>query len=389
METSEINLRRFCAFKGIDIIKTREVQYGKQFTLKSLSDITHLVLFHNNSLVQGKESRLKEIIKAWANKDGRTSNALRVDLPSGWREWDENADWLEDYHKKRGIPKEEELTHRYQMNREFLFHDYMFRNGALDGITFVRFEKLVRAWFNRNCFMNINVDSMVANFKKIIDQKNYWGLSVDNVPFAVAAELLAEEFANTCSNKYICIHGKCYCPQTESQEVDCVVDIVDSLYPYYSQKMLSYTKGNLDKLIKRDNKLSWRDISPSTPIEQIMSDKLSDAGILTLPQYQAWDATHRYNIDFVIKTPQGLNIAIECDGLQFHARPGAYIHDRKRDRYLQNNGFYVMRFSSVEIYNEINNVITEIDQSYWKIQKKQLDIRRPYRISYFGYNNEE
>ena len=76
---------------------------------------------------------------------------------------------------------------------------------------------------------------------------------------------------------------------------------------------------------------------------------------------------------------------MECDGLQFHARASTYIHDRKRDRYLQDKGFYVMRFSSVEIYNEIENVIKEIDKSYWKIQKKQMDLRRPYRISYLGY----
>lgn len=120
-----------------------------------------------------------------------------------------------------------------------------------------------------------------------------------------------------------------------------------------------------------------------------MSKGLIDAGILTVPQYQAWDDKHRYNIDFVVKTPQGLNIAIECDGLQYHARASTYIHDRKRDRYLQDKGFYVMRFSSIEIYNEMDNILTEVDKAYWKIQKKKLDIRNPYRISYFGYGDEE
>ena len=275
------------------------------------------------------------------------------------------------------------------MNREILFHDYMFRNVAMEGITFEKFEKLVRAWFNRNCFMNIKVDALIANLKSSVEKGGYWDLKLDNIPFSVAADFLAEEFSSFCPNKYVCLGGNCYCPQTESDHTDCVVDIVDALFPYYSNRVLSYTKGNLDRLIKRDNKLKWRDISPSTPIEEKMSDKLIDAGVLTIPQYQAWDENHRYNIDFVVKTPQGLNIAIECDGLEYHARPSAYIHDRKRDRYLSDKGFYVMRFSSVEIYNEMDNVITEIDKAYWKIQKKQIDLRRPYRISYFGYGNED
>lgn len=389
MNTSEYNLRRFCALKGIDIIKERDVQYGKQFTLKSLSDIVHLILFPNNNLVQGKESKLKEIIKAWADKSEPYSDGFRVDLPSGWREWNENANWIEEYHKKKGVPKEEDLNHRYMMNREILFHDYMFRNGALEGIPFDKLEKLVRAWFSRNCFMNMKIDAIISSLKQSVSNGGYWDLTLENVPFSVTADLLSEEFANNCPNKYVCIGRKCYCPQTENDHTDCVVDIVDALYPYYSKVVLSYTKGNLDRLINRDYDLKWRDISPSTPIEEIMSNKLTDAGILTLPQYQAWDENHRYNIDFVVKTPQGLNIAVECDGLQYHARPSAYIHDRKRDRYLQDKGFYVMRFSSVEIYNEIDNVISEIDKSYWKIQKKQLDIRTPYRISYFGYGNEE
>lgn len=387
MNQAETNIKRFCAFKGIQITRERDVKHGKQLTLHSLGDTVHLTLFPNNNLVQGKDSRLKEIIDAWADKSEPYDEGVKIDLPSGWREWNEESNWITDFHKKYGVPKEQDLNHRYMIRREVLFHDYMFRNGSLNSISFNKFESLIRAWFQRNCFMNHDVDQIISNLKTRVQQGGYiFDLNLESIPFTIAADLLADAFANNCPNKYIC-NGTC--PQIESQHFDCVVDIVDALFPYFSDSVLSYTKGNLNKLISRQQELKWTSITPSTPIEEEMSKGLIDAGILTVPQYQAWDDKHRYNIDFVVKTPQGLNIAIECDGLQYHARASTYIHDRKRDRYLQDKGFYVMRFSSIEIYNEMDNILTEVDKAYWKIQKKKLDIRNPYRISYFGYGDEE
>ncbi|MGZ3762143.1 MAG: endonuclease domain-containing protein [Mucilaginibacter sp.] len=389
MSTAEHNLKRFCAIKGIDVIRSREVNHGTQYTLGLNSQIVHITLFPHNNLVQGSNGDLKEMIMAWGDKSPKPGEGWYADLPSGWREWNENARWLKDFHDKYGVPKEEDMNHRYMINREILFHDYMFRQHTFSSLPFEMVEKLVRAWFHRNCFMNLDVDAIISTVKIEIEKEEYLELTVKNVTFAGLTDILAQIFPSVCPKKYACIGGKCNCPQTESDHSDCFVDLVDALFPYFSNSMLSYTKGNLHKLVDRDGDLKWKNLSPSTPIEQIMSDKLIDAGILSIPQYQAWDAEHRYSIDFAIKTPQGLNIAIECDGLQFHAKPSAYIHDRKRDRYLQNNGFYVMRFSSVEIYNEIGNVIEEIDKSFWKIQKKQLDIRTPYRISYFGYGEDD
>lgn len=386
MEQAEYNIKKFCALKGIEIIREREVQYGKQFTLHSLGDTVHLIIFPRNNLVQGKDSKLKEIIKSWADKSEPYDEGLRADLPSGWREWNEEANWIAKFHDEYCVPKEEDLNHRYMIKREILFHDYMFRNGSLNTISFDKFETLIRAWFKKNCFMNYNVDRIVLSLKGEVKKGAYFDLNLDNISFTIATDLLSEEFANNCPNKYL---SSGVCPQTENQHFDCLGDIVDALYPYFTDKMLSYTKGNLAKLLKRDYDLKWTSILPSTPIEERMSESLINAGILTVPQYQAWDDKHRYNLDFVVKTPQGLNIAIECDGLQYHAKPSTYIHDRKRDRYLQNKGFYVMRFSSVEIYNEMDSILKEIDEACWKIQKKKIDLRTPYRISYFGYGEEE
>ena len=384
MDSQEYNLKRFCSLKGIDIIREREVQFGKQFTLKAINEIVHLILFPKNILVQGVDSHLKEIMMAWSGKSEPCSAGV-YDLPSGWREWNENANWISDFHKKHGVPKEGDLHHRYIWNREILFHDYMFRNSSLNKVSFQRLEFLIRAWFKRNCFMDLNIDEIIANLHKNVEKGVYMFTTLEEVPFSVAADLLSEELSTYCPRKYCRASRYAYCPQTERDYGDCLLDIVDALFPYFSDSVLSYTKGNLDVLLNRGRELKWISIKPSTPIEEKMAESLISAGILTVPQYQAWDEKHRYKIDFVLKTPQGNNIAIECDGLQYHAKASTYINDRKRDRYLQNKGFYIMRFSSVEIYNEIENVISEIDHCFWKLQRQQLDIRKPYRLSYFGY----
>lgn len=386
IEEVKYNLFRFCALKGIQILREREVQYGNQFTLKFSRDTIHLTVFKRRILVQGAESKLKEIMTAWSDNSASTIGAMRVMLPESWREWNTEANWLKEFHNKNGVPKSDETNHRYMMNRGSLFHAYMFRTKSFESVSFERFEYLIRNWFKRNCFMNINIDQFIIECREEVTADKYIDTTIDNVPFTVAADILSERMANTCHNKYYCDKEFCGCPQTEAFAEDCVIDIVDALYPYFSNQMLKYTKGNLVKLVNRDFDLTWADTNPSTPIEELMATGLDDAGILTMPQYQAWDSKHRYNIDFVVKTPQGINIAIECDGLQFHARPNTYIRDRKRDRYLQANGFYMMRFSSVEIFNELDNVLEEIDKSYWEIQKNKLDIRKPYRISYFNYN---
>lgn len=176
----------------------------------------------------------------------------------------------------------------------------------------------------------------------------------------------------------------------KTNQDDCTADLIDALYPYCKgQQMLAYTKGNLDKLIKRKYNLSWLDIKPSTPIEEKMADGLKSAGLLHIPQYQAYSAEHRYKIDFVIKTNNGLSLAIECDGLQFHARPGTYIRDRVRDRYLQLRGFHILRFSSIEIFNEINQCVTEIEEAFRLIQQGKLSLKTDQRIGYFGILNED
>ena len=56
-------------------------------------------------------------------------------------------------------------------------------------------------------------------------------------------------------------------------------------------------------------------------------------------------------------------------GSTFDKHTDTYIHDAKKNRYLQAQGFQMMRFSSIEIFQNIDACIKEIDEQFWRIQR--------------------
>ncbi|MBJ6145338.1 endonuclease domain-containing protein [Hymenobacter sp. BT559] len=380
------SLKLLANYANAVIIREREIQSGVQISLSKGSKIVHVSIYNNgNSFVQGEEGNLKTLFQKWANKRDRSESYPVVDLPAGWREWNENAHWLKNYHKEHGLPDENIATHAYKIQREVMFHDYMFRNNPGQDLTEQNLGFVIKSWMKRFCFMNMDVESLIHDVLNHITTSGYIGVTLDAIPLAVAADAISYIMSGYCPNKFIKHNGQFCCPQVKSDHFGCVVDLVDSIYPYCTnQQILAYTKGNMNKLLKYDYNLKWYDIAPSTPIEEKMADGLKSIGIVNIPQFQAHSAEHRYKIDFVVKTRNGLSIAIECDGLQFHARPSTYMRDRVRDRYLQQRGFYIMRFSSVEIFNEIDKCIAEIDKTFWDIQKGRISFNSPQRLGYFG-----
>ncbi len=61
-------------------------------------------------------------------------------------------------------------------------------------------------------------------------------------------------------------------------------------------------------------------------------------------------------VDFAEKTAR---LVIEVDGAQ-HGHAANLIADAKRDQYLQNNGYRVLRFWNNDVDQELNGVMTKI-----------------------------
>jgi len=385
-------LERFLLFattQGFKIIREYKIKHGYIVSVSDSHNNVHCTFYQNgNIFIQGKDSRLKEQLLIWA---GKKPSAIKGGGWAGWymswREWDENAGWLEKYIQKNGMPQEDVASDEYKAVRELLFHDYMFRQKSTKTVSFRTISFVIKNWINRFCFMNLDVKLILED---VLETVKEYETDESSIPLCLVADSISEVMSYYCGEKLVLINNKLVCPQTKEEEFGCNLNIIDAIYPYSSAgEVIAYTKSNFEKLIRQKKSvstrsLSWYGLRPKSPIESKMAEGLKNAGILNIPQYQAHDDLHKYKIDFVIKTETGPLIAIECDGLQYHAHPITFQRDKIRDRYLQQRGFYVMRFASVEIFNKLDTCIREIDEAFWRIQKRKLTLRDKPRTNYFG-----
>lgn len=103
----------------------------------------------------------------------------------------------------------------------------------------------------------------------------------------------------------------------------------------------------------------------NTRIERIIKDCLIVKNI----QFEQNKNIGVYHVDFFLSE---YNIAIECDGDYWHNLPGAKERDKKKDIYLNNLGYLVLRFKGSEILSnawrcigEIENIIRNHDGEYY------------------------
>lgn len=53
-------------------------------------------------------------------------------------------------------------------------------------------------------------------------------------------------------------------------------------------------------------------------------------------------------------------LALELDGAQHLSDPAAYRRDRRKDRLLQENGYFVLRFLAEDVGRELDTVLDAI-----------------------------
>jgi very-short-patch-repair endonuclease len=81
-----------------------------------------------------------------------------------------------------------------------------------------------------------------------------------------------------------------------------------------------------------------------------------------VPQFQVG----KYRLDFAVMWSHGtsgkhVQIAVECDGHDFHERTKEQAkRDKKRDRFLQAEGWKVLRFTGSEVYADPGGAAGEV-----------------------------
>lgn len=91
-----------------------------------------------------------------------------------------------------------------------------------------------------------------------------------------------------------------------------------------------------------------------TNIEIIMKNALKNDNIEFVMQYPI-RCKYGYIVDFYL--PE-YNLIIECDGEVWH--PKGNSHDKKRDKYLNDKGYIILRFKGEDIMNNIQRCIDDI-----------------------------
>lgn len=139
-------------------------------------------------------------------------------------------------------------------------------------------------------------------------------------------------------------------------------------------KCVSCVKEKIEELVNNyEDELYSSIYECESPIEQLMainlsliekkfSSIISNIEILGLIQQKKIKINKKnYRVDFLLeasfkynnKYEDLISIVIECDGYDFHQKTKEQAQrDYEKDRCLQMEGYYVLRFSGSEIYND-------------------------------------
>jgi len=102
--------------------------------------------------------------------------------------------------------------------------------------------------------------------------------------------------------------------------------------------------------------------SPTKP-ENIVVEALTKLRLPFNREYRVG----RYQCDFVLL---GYKLVIEVDGDYWHSLPKQKISDKRKDTYLTNNGWHILRFRECDIYKDLSKCLARINKYIPLIQNR-------------------
>jgi very-short-patch-repair endonuclease len=96
-------------------------------------------------------------------------------------------------------------------------------------------------------------------------------------------------------------------------------------------------------------------IKLESPIERRLYDCLKAQGEYLETQVPCG----KYRIDMTLPT---YRIAIECDGAAYHSSKAQKAHDSRKNKYLSEHGWKVLRFTGKRIHRDLRGIIKQIDK---------------------------
>ena len=94
-----------------------------------------------------------------------------------------------------------------------------------------------------------------------------------------------------------------------------------------------------------------------SPIERRLYQAVKAAGYRVVTQHRIG----KYRADIYLPD---YRCVLEADGAAFHSSPAQVRHDRKRDKYMRDNGYTVLRFSGSRIHRDLPGIVREISEKF-------------------------
>ena len=147
-----------------------------------------------------------------------------------------------------------------------------------------------------------------------------------------------------------------------------------SRYEEVMQEILNEYRGSIERKFN-DYILSDSIDETESEIEKIMYVQIMNDIIINddipsklTPQYKIKKDESYIRVDFLLEIfderdeMNNVKIIIEYDGHNFHEKTKEQAKkDKSRDRFLLNNGYYVLRFTGSEIYQNPRKCVQEIE----------------------------
>ena len=232
----------FCENAEIRVEAVNPVQYGELYRVSRNGEYAYMTIFDNgNSLPQGQTgSSLYRILQTWSNtvpgsrilseEERHSLSSLGIpDFYLSWREWDEDADFIQGFINEKGEPEESSASDSYKIHREIMFHDYMFKQATNLVISLEAVRYVITNWLFHFCFMNIDANTLADLV--ISRLKQFWKeqITADGcVSFYAVVQELPYLFTRYCHDKWVACNSQVVCPQIGNEDA-CLVELVDSI----------------------------------------------------------------------------------------------------------------------------------------------------------------
>ena len=263
--------------------------------------------------------------------------------------WNNYTQLIEEIRKiNRSNPKYLEL-------KKNLFETYELYYNMNNTIEVITLKTVFKKWLDKHCLAMTQDEK--ENLYQTLDFSKY--KLVRDIINYILNELTDKYCVLSCSDNSCCAckHELSYEIIKHSNKFIC--------FPQTDSNMEIFLKGATMYLEKE---ISQKDYFNS-PIEEIMYEALlpivKKYNYTLKREYTVRDVGRteiRYALDLAILKGDKLILDIETDGLKFHKDFYAMAADRQRDRWLLMRGVPVIRFTSREVFDDLENSLIQIEQ---------------------------